>query len=116
MTHKAWCAIKIKPSQSYEMGLTAQVQILVGKGMNPSLLSSVVIKSKGKLSSKAFLRQPMLEKENWIQTSCKQVSKVGNLSRGWPEGSLLNSSYTKVYGRALLLSLDCFTLPLILTL
>ena len=24
------------------------------------------------------------------------ISKVGNLSRGWPEGSLFNSYYTKV--------------------
>ena len=34
-------------------------------------------------------------------------------SRGWPEGSLFNSYYTEVSGRALLLSLDCSTLPLI---
>ena len=32
------------------------------------------------------------------------------------EGSLFNSYYTEVYGRALLLSLDCSTLPLIRTL
>ena len=43
-------------------------------------------------------------------------SKVDNLSRGWPEGSLFNSFYTEVLGRALLLSLDCSILPLILTL
>ena len=29
----------------------------------------------------------------------------------WPEGSLFNSFYTEVLGRALLLSLDCSTLP-----
>ena len=38
---------------------------------------------------------------------------VGDLSRGCPEGSLFDSFYTKVYGRALLLFLDCSTLPLI---
>ena len=43
-------------------------------------------------------------------------SKVGNLSWRWPEGYLFNSYYTKVLGKALLHSLNCFTLPLILTL
>ena len=37
-------------------------------------------------------------------------------SRGWPEGFLFNSYYTKVEGMVLLLSLDCSTLPLICTL
>ena len=46
----------------------------------------------------------------------KKASKVGDLSRGWPEGSLLNSYYTEVLRRSLLLSLDCSTLPLIRTL
>ena len=36
--------------------------------------------------------------------------------RGRPEGSLFNSYNTKVQGRALLLPLDCSTLPLIRTL
>ena len=40
-------------------------------------------------------------------------SKVDDRSRGQPEGSLFNSYYTEVWGRALLLSLDCSTLPLI---
>ena len=43
-------------------------------------------------------------------------SKVGDLSRRWSEGSLFDSYYTEVLGRALLLSLDCSTLPLIPTL
>ena len=43
-------------------------------------------------------------------------SKVGDRSRGRPEGSLFNSYYTEVQERALLLSLDCFTLPSIHTL
>ena len=34
-------------------------------------------------------------------------SKVGDLSRGWPGGSLFNSYYTEAQGRVLLL---CFTL------
>ena len=46
----------------------------------------------------------------------KNKSKVGDCSQGRPEGSLFNSYYTKVYGRALLLSLDCSTLTLIRTL
>ena len=41
---------------------------------------------------------------------------VGDLSQGRPEGSLFNSYYTEVSGRALLLSLDCSTLPSIHTL
>ena len=36
----------------------------------------------------------------------KLKSKVGGRSRGRSEGSLFNSYYTEVYGRALLLSLD----------
>ena len=44
------------------------------------------------------------------------MSKVGDHSWGWPEGSLFNSFYTEVLGRVLLLSLDCSTLPLIHTL
>ena len=43
-------------------------------------------------------------------------SKVGDRSRGRPEVSLFNSEYTEVSGRALLLSLDFSTLPLIHTL
>ena len=44
-----------------------------------------------------------------------KVSKVGDRSRGRPEGSFFNSYYTEV-GRALPLSLNCTTLPLIRTL
>ena len=44
--------------------------------------------------------------------SCLIVSKFGDLSPGWPEGSLFSSYYTEMYGRVLLLSLDSFTLPL----
>ena len=42
--------------------------------------------------------------------------KVSDHSQGRSESSLLNSYYTKVQGRALLLSLDCSTLPLMYTL
>ena len=42
--------------------------------------------------------------------------KLSPFSQGWPEGSLFDSYYTKVLGRALLLSQDCSTLPLIRTL
>ena len=43
-------------------------------------------------------------------------SKVGDHSWRWPEGFLFDSYYIKVERRALLLSLDCSTLPLIRTL
>ena len=43
-------------------------------------------------------------------------SHVEDRSRGQPKGSLFNSYYTKMWGRALLLSLDCSTLLLIHTL
>ena len=43
-------------------------------------------------------------------------SKIGDLSQGWPEGSLFKSYYTKVLGREQHLSLDCSTLLLIPTL
>ena len=45
-----------------------------------------------------------------------KVSKVAERSRGWPEGSFFDSYDTNVEGMAQLLSLDCFTLPLIPTL
>ena len=41
---------------------------------------------------------------------------VGDRSRWWPKGFLFNRYYTELYGRALLLPLDCSTLPLIRTL
>ena len=43
-------------------------------------------------------------------------TKVCDHSRGWPDGSLFRSYYTEVWERALLLSQDCSTLPLIRTL
>ncbi len=42
-------------------------------------------------------------------------SKVGDRSQRRPEAPLFNSYYTDEFGRALLLSLNCFTLPLIPT-
>ena len=42
--------------------------------------------------------------------------KVGDCSRGQPEGPLFISYYTEVLGRTLLFSLDCSTLLLIRTL
>ena len=59
-----------------------------------------------------------------IQIVCLQLHffkhfylvKLADLSRGQPKDSLFNSYYTKVLERALLLSLDCSTLPLIRTL
>ena len=44
------------------------------------------------------------------------ISKVGDRSRGRPEGSLFNSYYTEMLERALLLSQDCSYLPWIYTL
>ena len=38
--------------------------------------------------------------------------KVGDHSQGLPESSFFNNYYTEVSGMALLLSLDCSTLPL----
>ena len=56
-------------------------------------------------------------KKKCIKTNIRSLkSKAGDHSRGWPEGSLFDSYYTKVQGRALLLSLDCSVLPLIRTL
>ena len=46
----------------------------------------------------------------------KLSSKVGDHSCGRPKGSLFNRYYTEMYGRVLLLSLDCSTLLLICTL
>ena len=43
-------------------------------------------------------------------------SKVGDRSQRWPEDFFFNNYYTEVLERALLLPLDCSTLPLIRTL
>ena len=51
----------------------------------------------------------------WFQYT-SLIVVVGGRSRGRPEGSLSNSYSAEVYGRALLLSLDCSTLPSIRTL
>ena len=45
-----------------------------------------------------------------------KVSKLNDHCRAWPEGSLFNSYYIEVSGRALFLSLDYSTLHLIRTL
>ena len=35
-------------------------------------------------------------KWSYLQTICLYISKVSDHSRGWPEGSLFDSYYTKV--------------------
>ena len=50
-----------------------------------------------------------------IHTHYIYSRKVGHHSRGRPEGSLFNSYYTEVLGRAQLLSLNCSTLLFIRT-
>ena len=57
----------------------------------------------------------LLNKSSLLLTVSK-INKVGDHSRGRPEGSLFSSYYTEVLGRALLLPLDFSTLPLICTL
>ena len=49
-------------------------------------------------------------KSRVVQCKSKKV-KLSPFSRGRPEASLFNSYYTELQGRALLLSLDCSTLP-----
>ena len=39
----------------------------------------------------------------WKIFKHKSKQKVGDSNRGWPEGSLFDSYYTKLLGRALLL-------------
>ena len=51
-----------------------------------------------------------------VESSMQYGKKVGDRSRGWPEGSLFDSYFTKMLGRAQLLSLYCTTLLLIHTL
>ena len=53
--------------------------------------------------------------ENWSSyemTLSLSLSLSGDLSQGWCKGSLFNSCYTEVYGRALLLSLLHFILDI----
>ena len=51
-----------------------------------------------------------------IYVDLKFFLKIGDRSRGRPEGSLFDRYYSEVYGRALVISLDCSTLPFIHTL
>ena len=67
-------------------------------------------------SHKQYRKALYLTKKRTRIHSIPHISKVGDHSRGWPEGSLFNSYYTNVLGREQLLSLDCSTLPLIRTL
>ena len=73
-----------------------------------------------------FWHDRMLDKSQWalpisgkkdqsVQAvqHCSSKSKDGDRCRGRPELSLFNSYYTDEYRRALLLSQDCPTLPLI---
>ena len=53
--------------------------------------------------------------QNQTKSNHKYIS-VGDHSEGWPEGSLFISYNTEMLVSALLLSLDCFTLPSICTL
>ena len=62
------------------------------------------------LFDQTCLKKKMLPK--YIKLSCK----VANYSQVRLKGFLFNSYHSKVSGRALLLSLDCSTLPLICTL
>ena len=51
-----------------------------------------------------------------MNSSYNYEKKIGDLSQGWPKGSLFDSYYTNVLGRVPLPSLDFSTLLLILTL
>ena len=59
--------------------------------------------------------QPNIWQDRAKQIRVSKV-KLSPFSRGRPEGSLFNSYYTKVLRKALLVSSDCSTLPLIHTL
>ena len=72
----------------------------------------VYIKKYNQLNNQYWL---ICHKTKLNQNQSKK-GKAGDRSRGYPEGSLFNSYYTEVLGRALLLSLDCSTWPLIRTL
>ena len=76
-----------------------------------------IIESCKRLNKLLFVKITLKDKSK-IRFTYKKVSKVGDYCRGWPEGSLFNStfSYTEVLGKALLLYLDCSTFSLIHTL
>ena len=76
----------------------------------PGEVVSVKVLSKG--STRPVWNLFVLDWNTWKHTKVK----FGDHSRGQPEGSLFNSFYIKVLGRAVLLSLDCSALPLIRTL
>ena len=46
---------------------------------------------------------------SWLEVWDSFIFFFGDLSRGWPEGSLFNSYNTEVYGRMLHQYLDCST-------
>ena len=66
--------------------------------------------------ARAFTRCMIKKKYMCVCVHIYIYCKVSDRSQGRPEDSLFNSYDTKVSGRALLLSLDCSTLPLIRTL
>ena len=66
------------------------------------------------------INKDSLKPYNCVQIICIRLeylisynSKVGYLSRGWPEGFLFNSYYTEVEGKLLLHFLNCSILLLI---
>ena len=72
-------------------------------------------KDRKRMKKEKAERKKERKKERKRNQNWNKSSKVGDCSQGRPEGSLFNSYYTDVLGRALLLSLDCSTLPLIRT-
>ena len=94
------------------------------------LLSLPMATSQGE-EKPSFVLHPAMWQRGWennytyinvIVSLCAYMSryisksKVRNYCWGWFEGSLFNSYYTKVGRKALLLFLNCMTLPLICTL
>ena len=93
------------------------VKSLKNAHLRPSDYQSQPLSAKARPSTSSSLGKTA----NWCQQTeiywaYFHSSKICDLSRGWPEGSIYNSYYTEVLGRTLLHSLDCSTLPLILSL
>ena len=61
------------------------------------------------ISDTLFSQILVFFQHTWMCPSYIVSCKVGDLSWGWPEGSLFNSYHTEMWRRVILLSLDCST-------
>ena len=101
------------------MGICLNVSLITWVGFEPVYFEPAVHHITYHATGTSLLCRMIFFLENYdfrLKNFKNKVSKVGDRSRGRPEGSLFSCYYIKLEGWALLLSLDWSTLPLIRTL